>query len=111
MLPKGIGNIGNLGNMMKQAMEMKAKVEELKEQMAQEVIEAGAGGGMVSITMNGKMEVLSVAIDPEVIDPSEPEMLGTLVQAAVNEGVHKVQELLQERMREATGGLDIPGLT
>ena len=108
MFPKGLGD---MAGMMKQAMQMKAKAEEMKEKLADESVEASSGGGMVSVVMNGKFEVISVTIDPEVIDKDEPEMLQTLVQAAVNEGVAKVQELVQEKMKELTGGLNIPGLT
>ena len=108
---KGLGNLGNLGSMVKQAMEVKAKVEELKETLGDERIEASAGGGMVTLVMNGRFEVDSVHIDPEVIDKDDPEMLETLIRAAINEGVRKVQELVKEKMTEVTGGIEIPGLT
>ena len=107
MFPKGLGD---MAGMMKQAMQMKAKMAEFKEQLADEVVEASSGGGMVTVTVNGKMELLSVAIDPEVIDKDEPEMLGTLVQAAVNEGIAKVQALIKSKMSELTGGMNIPDL-
>lgn len=111
VLPKGLGNLANLGGMVKQAMEMKAKIEEMKEQLGALSAEAASGGGMVSVQMSGKFELLRVSIDPEIVNPEEVEMLETLVQAAVNECVHKVQELIQAKMREITGGLDIPGIT
>lgn len=111
MLPKGLGNLGNLGGMMKQAMEMKAKMEELKEQLGAETVEAASGGGMVTVVMTGKFEVLSVKVDPEVVNPEDVEMLETLVQAALNEAVTKTQAMIQEKMREVTGGMDLPGLT
>lgn len=108
MFPKGLGDLGGL---MKQAMQMKGKMEALKEQLADETIEASSGGGMVTIAVNGKMEVLSVKIDPEIIDKDQPEMLETLVQAAMNEVIQKAQELIKRKMTELTGGVDIPGLT
>lgn len=108
---KGLGALGDLSNVMKQVSEMKGKIEEIKDQLAEEVVEASAGGGMVALVMNGKMEVLSVSIDPEVINREEPEMLETLVRAAMNEAVTKARDRVQERMREVTGGLNIPGLT
>ena len=108
---KGLGGLGNLSGVFKQAMEMKAKVEELKETLGQERIEATAGGGMVTVVLNGRFELESLRIDPEVIDREDPEMLETLVRAAVNEGVRKVQELIKGKMTEVTGGIDIPGLT
>ena len=110
MLPKGLGNLGNLSGMIKQAMEVKAKLEEIKESLGNETVEASAGGGMVTVVMTGKFEVISITIDPEVIDKEDPEMLETLTRAAVNEGLRKVQELVKEKMKEATGGLEIPGL-
>lgn len=111
MFPKGIGGLGNMAGLMKQAMEMKGKMEEIKAQMAEEVVEATAGGGMVTVEMNGRFELVSLKIEPEIINKDEAEMLETLVRAAVNEGVRKVQDRLKERMAELTGGMDIPGLT
>ena len=111
MLPKGFGQLGQMGNMLKQAMEMKGRIEELKERLGEETIEASAGGGMVSMLFSGKFEVLEVRIDPAVISADDPEMLQTLIQACVNDGIQKVQNLMQERMAEVTGGMNIPGIT
>ncbi len=108
---RGLGNLGNLPGMLKQAMEVKKKVEELKESLASERVESSAGGGMVTVIMTGKFEVESVKIDPEVIDKNDPEILETMVRAAVNEAVRKVQELVKSKMAELTGGIEIPGLT
>lgn len=108
---KGLGNLGNLAGVLKQAMEVKSKVEALKESLGDERIEAAAGGGMVAVVMNGRFEVESVQIDPEVIDKTDPEMLQTLVRAAMNDAVRKVQELVKAKMTEVTGGIDLPGLT
>lgn len=111
MFPKGLGGLGNMGQLMRQALDLKANMERLKEDLAKEQVEASAGGGMVTIAMNGKMEVLSVKIAPEVINPAEPEILETLVAAAVNEATRLAQERVKDKMTELTGGLDIPGLT
>lgn len=111
MLPKGLGGLGDMGNMMKNALELKSNMEKLKESLANEQIEASSGGGMVTVVMNGKMEVLSVKIDPDVINPDDSEMLETLVAAALNEASRKAQEMVKEKMSELTGGLDIPGIT
>lgn len=108
MFPKGMKELPGL---LKQAMDVKAKLEELKESLGNETVEASAGGGMVKVVITGKFEVVSLKIDPEVIDKDDPEMLETLVRAAINEGVRKVQELVKSRMTELTGGIDIPGLT
>ena len=117
MLPKGLGGLGGLGNlgnlsgMLKQAMEMKGKLEELKAQLAEETVESSAGGGMVTAVVSGRFEIVSLKIDPEVIDRNEPEVLETLVRAAINEGVRKIQDMMRTKMQEAAGGLDLSGLT
>jgi hypothetical protein len=97
--------------MMKHALELKGKMQGVKEQLAAEQIEASSGGGMVTVVVNGKMELISLTIDPDIIDKDDPEMLETLIRAAVNEGVAKAHELVQSKMTELTGGMDIPGLT
>ena len=111
MLPKGLGGLGNIGNMMKHALELKSNMERLKETLAAERIEGSSGGGMVTVVMSGRLEVLSVKIDPEIVNPEDPEMLETLVAAAMNEANRKAQEMVKEKMTELTGGIDIPGIT
>ena len=108
---KGLGNLANLQGLVKQAMEVKGKMEELKEQLGDEQVEASAGGGMVTVVMTGKFEVVSLRIDPEIIDKDDPEMMETLVRAAVNEAIRNVQEVVKGKMKELTGGIDVPGLT
>jgi DNA-binding YbaB/EbfC family protein len=78
--------------------------------MAGKTVEASSGGGMVNIVMNGKQEILSVRIDPEVVNREDIEMLQDLIAAAVNEAVRKSQEMMTEEMKKITGGLSIPGL-
>jgi len=99
-----------LGGIMKQAQEMHARISKLQEEMAGKTVEASSGGGMVNIVMNGKQEILSVKIDPEVVNREDVEMLQDLIAAAVNEAVRKSQEMMTEEMKKATGGLSIPGL-
>jgi len=111
MFPKGLGGLGDMGNMLKNAMALKENIDKLKESLGDEIVEASAGGGMVTVVMNGRMEVQSVKIDPDVITPDDPEMLETLVAAALNEATRKAQEMVKEKMTEITGGIDIPGLT
>lgn len=108
---KGLGNLGNLQGLIKQAMAVKGKIEELKDSLGNERIEAAAGGGMVTVVMTGKFEIDSIKIDPEIIDKDDPEVLETLVTAAVNDAVRKTQELVKSKMTELTGGVDVPGLT
>lgn len=107
---KGLGNLANLSGIIKQAMQVKERMEELKERLADERIEASAGGGMVSIVMSGRYEILELKIDPEVINKEEPEVLETLVRAAVNEAIRKTQDMVKDKMKELTGGIEIPGM-
>ncbi len=99
-----------LGNILKQAQEIHSKISQLQEEMAGKKVEASSGGGMVSVVMNGKQEVLSIRIDPEVVNREDVEMLQDLIVAAVNEAIRKSQEMMAEEMKKVTGGLSIPGL-
>ena len=100
----------NFGNIMKQAKKMQEKMVELQEELAKKSVEATAGGGMVSVTVNGKFEILSLKIEKEVVNPEDVEMLQDLIVAAVNEGVRKAQEMAASEMGKITGGMQIPGL-
>jgi DNA-binding YbaB/EbfC family protein len=99
-----------LGNILKQAQQMHTKIAQLQEEMAAKTVEGSSGGGMVNILMNGKQEILSVRIDPEVVNREDVEMLQDLITAAVNEAIRKSHEMMQEEMKKVTGGLSIPGL-
>jgi DNA-binding YbaB/EbfC family protein len=99
-----------LGNILKQAQQMHAKISQLQEEMAEKTIEASSGGGMVNIVMNGKQQVVTLRIDPEVVNREDIEMLQDLIAAAVNEAIRKSQEMMAEEMKKVTGGLSIPGL-
>jgi DNA-binding YbaB/EbfC family protein len=98
----------NIGQMMKQAQQMQAKMAELQEQLAQAEISGASGGGMLKITMNGKGEVKSVKIDPSLVDPNEVDVLEDLIAAACNDAKGKIEAYMQERMAELTGGLKLP---
>jgi len=100
----------NIGNMMKQAQKMQAKMAEMQEELKNEVLEASAGGGTVKVTITGDLQIRSIVIDPGAIDPEDVEMLQDLVTAAVNEAIRSAQELAGRRMGEITGGMNIPGL-
>jgi DNA-binding YbaB/EbfC family protein len=97
----------NINAMMKQAQEMQ---ERLKKQMAELRVEATAGGGMVTVTVNGTKQVLSITLDPEVVSKDDVEMLQDLIVAAVNDAGRKVDEQLAQSMGGLMGGLKIPGL-
>ena len=99
-----------LGNIFKQAQQIHAKIAQLQEEMAGKTVEASAGGGMVNVVINGKQEILSIRIDPEVVNREDIEMLQDLIAAAVNEAIRKSQEMMTEEMKKITGGLNVPGL-
>ncbi|MEA2031276.1 MAG: YbaB/EbfC family nucleoid-associated protein [candidate division Zixibacteria bacterium] len=99
-----------MGNMMKQVQQMQAKMAKIQEELAEKEVEGSAGGGMVKVVANGKNEIVSVTIDPEVVDPDDIEMLQDLVVAAVNQTFQKIQDLQSEMMSSVTGGMNIPGL-
>ncbi|HOK07597.1 MAG TPA: YbaB/EbfC family nucleoid-associated protein [Syntrophales bacterium] len=96
---------------MKQAKKLQERMARLQEELATKTVEASAGGGMVSVTVNGKFEVVSLRIERDVVNADDVEMLQDLVMAAVNEGIRKAQEMAQTEMAKITGGLAIPGLS
>ena len=102
---------GGMGNLMKQAQQMQQKMLKLQEEIAKRTLDASVGGGMVTVTVNGKSEVLRIKIEPQVVDPDDVEMLEDLVVAGVNEALRKAQEMVSEEMSKLTGGLKIPGLS
>lgn len=98
-----------LGDLMEKAQQMKSRMDKIQEELAAKEIEAGAGGGMVTVTVTGAQEITGIVIDPSVIDPDDREMLQDLVQAAVNEALRKSREMMAEEMAKITGGLPVPG--
>jgi DNA-binding YbaB/EbfC family protein len=97
----------NMQQMLKQAQQMQ---EKLQKQMEAMIVDATAGGGMVSVKMNGQKQLLSIQIDPEVFTGGDKDMLQDLIIAAVNEGIRKVDEAMAGQLGNLTGGLKIPGL-
>lgn len=104
------GGPGNMGNMMKQVQQLQAKMEKIQAELASMEVEGSSGGGMVTVTVNGKQDVMSVKIDPEVVDKDDVEMLQDLIVAAINQAKQKAQEVQAEKMAGLTGGLNIPGM-
>ena len=104
----------DMDKLMQQAAQMQAQVERMQEEAARETAQASVGGGLVKVTANGAGEVLSIAISPEAIDPSDPEALGDLVLAGVNEALRsataKVEAKAQAMQADLLGGLGLPGL-
>lgn len=97
--------------LMKQMQDMQANMVKAQEDVASTTVEGTAGGGMVTVQLNGKQELESVALAPEVVDPNDIEMLQDLIAAAVNDAQRKLQEVTRQKMEAVTGGLQIPGLT
>jgi DNA-binding YbaB/EbfC family protein len=91
--------------MMRQVQQMQAEMLKAQEQLKHETVEASAGGGMVTVTMTGELELKEIKIDPGAVDPEDVELLQDMVQAAVNEAVRSAQELAAQKMGAATGGL------
>lgn len=106
----GAGGGANMQKQMQQMQQMQRKMEEMQAELEQKEVEATAGGGAVSITVNGKKEVTKIVIKPEVVDPDDVEMLQDLIQVAVNEGLRQIEEMSQNEMGKLTGGMSIPGL-
>ena len=100
--------IPNMGNLLKQAQQFQAKLAKLQEELANRTVEASAGGGMVTVVANGRQEVVSIKIDPEVIDPQEKEMLQDLVLASVNDALSKAKAMVSEETGKLTQGLNLP---
>ncbi len=105
---KGLGNMSALLSQAKQAQEKMAKIQE---ELKGKVVEASAGGGMVTVKVNGEGQVLSLKIDPEVVDAKDVEMLEDLIVAAVNEGLRQAKDMMSEEMARVAGGMNIPGLS
>ena len=100
----------DFGSMMKQAKKLQEKMAGLQKELESKMVEATAGGGMVSVVVNGKFELQSIKIDREVVQPDDVDMLQDLILAAVNEGIRKAQGMASSEMAKLTGGMNIPGL-
>ena len=99
-----------MGNMMKQAQKLQAKMLKLQEELAERTVETSAGGGMVKVVANGKHQIVDLTIDKEAVDPDDVEMLQDLVLAAVNDALAKAQEMVASEMGKLTGGFNLPGM-
>jgi nucleoid-associated protein EbfC len=104
------GGKKGMKDLMKQAQKMQEELAKAQEELANQVVEASAGGGMVTLEIDGKYDVKKLKIDPEVVDKDEIEMLEDLIIAAFKEAVEKVNQTSQNEMSKLTGGLNIPGL-
>lgn len=104
------GGPQNMQTMIKQAQKMQEDMENLQAELDQKEYEIAAGGGAVNVKINGKLEVLSIDIKPEVVDPDDIETLSDILVAAVNEAIKKVNTTNSDEMGKITGGLNVPGI-
>jgi DNA-binding YbaB/EbfC family protein len=107
---EGLGKLANLGSVLKQAQQMSGRLQQLQEDLKQRRAEGAAGGGLVTVEVNGLGEVLSCRIDPSLVTSGDRELIEDLVPAAVNQAVAKSRELYAEAMKSMASGMDIPGL-
>jgi hypothetical protein len=107
---KGLGNLANLGALMKQAQEMGGRMKAMQDELRGKRATGSAGGGLVDVDVNGLGEVLAVRIDPALVERSDREMIEDLLPAAFNDAQQKARQLHAEAMRAITGGISLPGL-
>lgn len=100
----------NIQKMLQQAQRMQAKLAETQAGLADKTVEASAGGGKIRVTANGAGDILSIKIDPSVVDPQDTEMLEDLVLAGVKQAIEDARAMAGEEMKKVTGGMNIPGL-
>ncbi|MXV78560.1 YbaB/EbfC family nucleoid-associated protein [Candidatus Poribacteria bacterium] len=99
-----------MNDLMKQAQQMQKRMLEIREELANQTVEATVGGGMVTAVVNGQQELVSLRITPEVVDPDDTEMLEDLLVSVVNQALQQSQELMSDEMSKLTGNFKIPGL-
>ena len=99
-----------LSGMIKQAQKMQQQMAKLQEEAGKKTVEASSGGGMVTVVVNGKQQLLSLKLQDEVVDPADIEMLQDLIVAAVNEAIKQSQDMVSSAMAQLPGGMKMPGL-
>jgi len=102
--------IPNMGQLMKQAQQFQSKMAKLQEELGDRTVEASAGGGMVSVVVNGRQEIISLHIDPEVNNPDDQEMLHDLIMAAINDALSRAKAMMNEEMGKLTKGINLPNI-
>jgi len=108
----GLSNLSNMAKIVKEAGRLKEQIEQLQNDLAERTVEASSGGGMVTVKVNGRQEVMSVEIDDEIVGHADREMIQDLVAAACNAALERSREMAREEMAKLTGGLgiDLPGI-
>jgi DNA-binding YbaB/EbfC family protein len=99
-----------MANLQRMAQQMQQEMLRVQGELEQAHVDGTAGGGVVSVVVTGKQELVSIAIDPDAVDPADVEMLQDLIVAAVNDGLRASRELAEQKMAAVTGGLRIPGM-
>ena len=102
--------LANMGNILKQAQAMQAQMAKVQEQASAKTVTGTAGGGSVTVTANGAMQLLGIVINPEVVKSGDVEMVQDLVMAASNDALQKAREMMANEMKAVTGGMNVPGL-
>jgi DNA-binding YbaB/EbfC family protein len=100
----------NMGELMKQAQQFQQQLSKIQEELGAKTVTGSAGGGMVSVTFNGRSELVDISIEPDVVSRDDIKMLQDLVRSAVNDGLVKAKQLGQSELGKLTGGMNIPGL-
>ncbi len=99
----------NMGNLLKKAQQLQEKMAKLQEELGEKTVETSSGGGMVAVIATGKQEIVSIKIEPEVVNQEDIEMLEDLILAAVNDALYQAKQMVSEEMTKLTGGVKIPG--
>jgi DNA-binding YbaB/EbfC family protein len=100
----------DLGGLMEAAQRMQREIQRVQDELGEKRVEASAGGGMVNVVANGRMEIVQIRVEPSVIDPKDAGMLEDLLTAAVNQALTKAKELAQQELAKVTGGIGVPGM-
>ena len=108
--PKGMGGAGNMNAMLQQAQKMQEEMAALQAELEEREYEVSAGGGAVTVKINGKKQILALDIAPEIVDPDDIETLSDILVAAVNEAIKRVEDTGNAEMSKITGALGVPGM-
>ena len=109
-VPKGMGGAQNMQAMLRQAQKMQEEMEAKQAELEDKEYEIKAGGGVVSVKINGKKEILAIDIQPEIVDPDDVETLSDILVAAVNEAIKRVESTNSTEMEKITGRMNMPGM-
>ena len=103
-------SMGNMNQMLKMAQKMQQDLARTQEEIGEKIVEASAGGGAVTATVNGRKDLLGLKINPEVVSPDDVEMLEDMIVAAINQAMRQAEEMMAEAMAKITGGIKLPGM-